>query len=848
MTDIDLQSVLDTQKEMICRFTAVGKILFVNKAYADALKSTVDDLIGKNLWSFVSPADRSAVQTRLSALSLENPIMVIENRFDSATGTIWTEWRNLAIAFDKSGVWIEAQSTGVDITDRKRATDALIQSESKYRELLEKINQGFCVIEMVYDASGEAVDYRFLEVNRMFEEHTGLHNAVGKSALELRPDFEKKWVDIYHQVARSGETLKFEQGSVAMDRLFEVEAVRVGEAHARRVALLFSDVTDTRRSEALLRDNESKLRLGLAVANIGLGYIDYVQDTVTLDENLASVFEIASATPIPRSTLYAKLHPDDASLLDAKFKEALRHDTSDQLEIDFRVLGSNGHIRWLSIRKLVTFDNSPNEFRRPQTGLLAAHDITDRIEATQALRAAEDSFRHLVEHSPFGVYAVDADFRLVLVSDGAKSVFSNVKPLIGRDFAEVLRILWPEPFASEVIDKFHHTLISGVPFHSPSTIERRDDTGDIESYDWKIERVMLPDGRLGVVCHFYDLSERARYEMNLQQSEQRLNIALDAARAGPWQLDFGSREFTLSDRAARLIGMQHGDRVPLNNLLASIESLDIPKARLAIENCFESGTPFSSEFKVVELDGSERWLLAQAELHESDNARELVGLLQDITERKHFEQKTRLLMAEVNHRSKNLLAVIQSVVRQTARGGNPESIADRVIGRISALAANQDLLVKNDWQGINVEDLLVQQLAHFRELLGNRITLAGPSLRLSPAAAQGLGMAIHELATNASKYGALSCSNGHVKIGWNEIKQPERMFTIKWQEMNGPRVSPPTRMGFGYTVIVNMAEASVQGKAEMKYPETGVVWELTAPLKGVIEPLAGKTSQGQLSL
>ena len=153
--------------------------------------------------------------------------------------------------------------------------------------------------------------------------------------------------------------------------------------------------------------------------------------------------------------------------------------------------------------------------------VIVGRDVTEQRQAEQALRASHDTFRHLVEGSPFGVCAIDADFRLVQVSQGAQKVFENVRPLIGRDFAEALRIIWPEEFATEAIGHFRNTLASGEPYHAPASTVRRADTADVESYDWKIERLMLPDGRLGVVCHFYDLSERQRYEAALRDADRR---------------------------------------------------------------------------------------------------------------------------------------------------------------------------------------------------------------------------------------------------------------------------------------------------------------------------------------
>ena len=150
----------------------------------------------------------------------------------------------------------------------------------------------------------------------------------------------------------------------------------------------------------------------------------------------------------------------------------------------------------------------------------------ERARAEEGLRAAHDTFRNLVDRSPFGIYVVDADFRLVQVSAGAQKVFEHVRPLLGRDFAEVLRLLWPEPFASRGHRHFRHTLDTGEPYHAPSTVETRQDIGVVESYDWKTERLMLPDGRWGVVCHFYDLSERQRFEAELREADRQKDLFL----------------------------------------------------------------------------------------------------------------------------------------------------------------------------------------------------------------------------------------------------------------------------------------------------------------------------------
>ena len=146
-------------------------------------------------------------------------------------------------------------------------------------------------------------------------------------------------------------------------------------------------------------------------------------------------------------------------------------------------------------------------------------DITERKQAERQLRQNHDTFFNLIENAPFGVYVVDAQFRLRQVSTASQKVFSNIDPLIGRDFEEVLRLVWADPFVSEALGHFRHTLQTGEAYSAPNTTEQRQNIPEIESYDWKIERITLPDGQLGVVCYFYDITERMQAQAALRDSE-----------------------------------------------------------------------------------------------------------------------------------------------------------------------------------------------------------------------------------------------------------------------------------------------------------------------------------------
>ena len=217
-------------------------------------------------------------------------------------------------------------------------------------------------------------------------------------------------------------------------------------------------------------------------------------------------------------------------------------------------------------------------------------------------------------------------------------------------------------------------------------------------------------------------------------------------------------------------------------------------------------------------------------------------IARDVTERKRLQEAQRVLSLEVNHRSKNLLAVVEAIVRQTVTHSSPQDFVRRISQRLRALAANQDLLVEGSWRGAEIGALVRAQLAHIDELIGSRVRLDGDRLVVTPTAAQALGMAFHELATNALKYGALSGEAGEVIVEWriDAIAEEPELF-VAWREQGGPAVLTPGRAGFGTTIIERVTGQSLGGSVVMTYAPAGLIWELRAPagpLLSVVQQLA----------
>lgn len=200
-------------------------------------------------------------------------------------------------------------------------------------------------------------------------------------------------------------------------------------------------------------------------------------------------------------------------------------------------------------------------------------------------------------------------------------------------------------------------------------------------------------------------------------------------------------------------------------------------------------------------------------------------IARDITERKKSEEQIRTLLREVNHRAKNTLAVVQAIARQTVPAGQ-QAFLDSFLDRIQALSTNQDLLVENSWRGVAMEELARTQLAPF-EGVSSRIAISGPAMQLTATAAQTIGMALHELATNAVKHGALSNGDGDVRVTW---RQEKGAFSVEWSERGGPPIiAPPEKTGYGTVVVATMPKLNLGASINVSYDAAGFSWHLTCP-------------------
>jgi PAS domain S-box-containing protein len=333
----------------------------------------------------------------------------------------------------------------------------------------------------------------------------------------------------------------------------------------------------------------------------------------------------------------------------------------------------------------------------------------------------------------------------------------------------------------------------------------------------------------------------------LRESKDRLQIALDVAQLGSYRYDPCRRAFSGDIRFQEIFDFPK-DEATIEEFLKLVHPDDVDMVQANLEAALNpiDSRRSATEFRLRRGDGEVRWVetLGLAYFEGAGRERQavsFVGTIQDVTERKEREEREHLLMREVNHRAKNMLSVVDSIAHQTA-AKNPSDFVERFSERIQSLSANQELLVRNEWRGVDLEDLVRAQLSHFADLIGSRIAANGPKLRLRAASAQAIGLALHELATNAGKYGALSTEKGRVDVFWAIEGET---LTMSWTECGGPPVSAPERRGFGTTVVERMAESSLGGTVDLDYAPSGLTWHLTCPAESTLEAWEREQNSGE---
>lgn len=320
-------------------------------------------------------------------------------------------------------------------------------------------------------------------------------------------------------------------------------------------------------------------------------------------------------------------------------------------------------------------------------------------------------------------------------------------------------------------------------------------------------------------------AELAASTMQLRQAEQLRSLALAAGHMGSWEWNMARNEATWDQGQHEIFGVDPEMFVPTARAVKRlIHRDDLPSLLRSFRSVTADSNTFQCEFRVRRQDGDLRSCIGvvAASFDSHDKLIRLSGVTVDITDRKRAEEHRMMLAEEVDHRARNVVAVIQAIMRLT-RSESVDGYIAALDGRIRALSTAHKLLATSRWEGADIGRLVDEELAPYHGRDGERIEVAGPTVLLPPAIAQSIALALHELTTNAAKYGALSVSTGRIKIGWDVTPH---QFTLRWIECNGPPIKPPSRRGYGTRVIKGGIEGQLGGKAEFDWRPDGLICTL----------------------
>lgn len=467
-------------------------------------------------------------------------------------------------------------------------------------------------------------------------------------------------------------------------------------------------------------------------------------------------------------------------------------------------------------------------------GILATIvDATDRVRAEAELREREERFRAIAEQAEVGMTLADADGRLIFANDCFCRIAGRTKAdLLGRavkeithpdDWVENERLLQRamaegEPFAIEK----RYLRPDKPPIWMRTVVSpRRDDAG----------------GVVGTLAIMIDITSRRRAEDRLRESEERLLLALEVGKLGAWDWDLRQEEAIWSAELYRMLGCKVGAvKASVDTWWPLIHPDDRDAVAETLAKARADGKAYTSEFRLKFPDGSIRWWSARGRyFFDNGDPVRWVGVVEDATERRTWEEKQQTLIAELQHRTRNLLGVVRSISAQTLRASTSlEQFAGQFNARLSALSRVQALLSRDSGYSVKLRELIEGELeAHGSNAGDPRVTLTGPDVVLSSHEVQVLTLALHELATNAVKYGWFAQEQARLSVTWSVSQEgKQRFLTIQWTE-HGVRLPPGAlsgKRGFGRQLIERALPYDLGAHTSFTFAEDGVRCEIRVPL------------------
>jgi PAS domain S-box-containing protein len=682
-------------------------------------------------------------------------------------------------------------------------------------------------------------DHVFEFTNPAYLELIGRHDVVGRRVRDVLPELEAQGtVALLDTVYTTGEPFVGRQMPVAFQRQagappetrymdFVYQPVMDDEGEVTGIFAQGFDVTEQVQARTALGESEARYRLFSEETREG---VIIHNGTVALDCNpaYARIFGYDDVADVIGRPSTAFVAPGSVTLLQEKGR--LRQEEPYEIEA-CRKDGSVFPAEFVG-------RESVWQGQKVRIGL--ARDLTEQKRREAELRESEAHLAAIFDQAAAGFSECDLSGRFLRVNGRFCEIsgYSQEQLLGGLRMQDITH---PDDLPDN-LRLFKQAIEAGEAFEIEKRYIRPD--GREVWVGNTVTPILHEAGLPHIIASVtIDLTARREAEAALRQSESRLRLALDAGRMAVWESDTSTNSVTTSPELNRLLGFPENATPTIEEIRSRYAPGAHERLRIAAAAALKHGQRYvEEELEVIWPDGSHHWLLLRADLEASHGPEGAVfiratGVAFDITERKLWEDRQQLLINELNHRVKNTLATVQSIAVQSFRDLGPEGDlrVKTFQDRLMALARAHDILTRDNWEGAELGELIDEVIEPYCRQSSGRCNVNGPRVRLTPNVALAISMAVHELATNAAKYGALSVPGGHVSITWTLTFDEPRHMTLCWQEHGGPPVVPPMRKGFGTRLIERSLAHELAGEAILAYVPTGLVCTIKAPLREAIK-------------
>ena len=602
------------------------------------------------------------------------------------------------------------------------------------------------------------------------------------------------------------------------ERLIKWRNAKLRDGNGRVVAAIASgdDVTDQRLSEARLRESESRFRATFEQAAVGMAHVGLDGSFLRFNEKLCELTGYGSEE-LRRLTFQDITHPDDLDA-DLALARALHAGEIPHYTMEKRYLRKDGTIVWANL----TGSLVRNEQEDPEYFIAVVEDISRRKSA-EALRADEELQRMALAAAGAGAWRWKSGGELIWSSEIYRFFgLDPAQPPLGND-EWLVRCVHPEDriLFNDAVEKAR---AGRVDFHIEFRLAEPSRRWLVSTGRFQVTEDGAPSQAFGII---FDVTAQREAEQRLRDSEERLRLAMAAGQIGVWEWNIRSGEVKWSENLLRLAGVA---REEFDGTFEAFKALLHPEDRqrveLAIRNAMAEGAEYELEFRMVNSRGDVRWCATRAAIlrDATGSPSRMLGVDMDITERKALQARQEQLVGELDHRVKNILTLVQVIARQTLESG---AKLEDFQGRLKALADAQALLISTQWKSVDFAALVRQEMSAYPE---TQIRIDGDRHAIKARTAQTVALIVHELATNAAKYGALSTPEGLVDIAWWADPKDQTFLQIRWKETGGPPVSRPDARGFG-TRLIEHGLAMEGGEAKLRFVPEGFQAELRVPVE-----------------